>query len=120
MIKATLKHECGMYQDMREFIDVVEKLGALRRIPDADPQFEIGGVTEVAAGLPECPALLFEQIKGFAPGFRIFTNATTTPQRAALALGIDPKLRPIRPMEFGLFAIFNRSRLIRKGIPFAA
>jgi 4-hydroxy-3-polyprenylbenzoate decarboxylase len=88
-----------MYQDLREFIDLVEKLGALRRIPDADPQFEIGGITEVAAGLPECPALLFEQIKGFAPGFRIFTNATTTPQRAALALGIDPGLRPLDALK---------------------
>ena len=66
-----------MYKDLREFINLVEKLGALRRIPDADPQFEIGGITELAAGLPECPALLFEQIKGFAPGFRIFTNAAS-------------------------------------------
>src|SRR5262244_2626764 len=87
-----------MYKDLREFIDLVEKLGALRRIPDAE-QFEIGGVTEVAAGLPECPALLFDRIKGFAPGFRIFTNATTTPQQAALALGIDPKLRPLDALK---------------------
>ena len=42
---------------------------------------------------------LFEQIKGFAPGFRIFTNATTTPQQAALALGIDPKLRPLDALK---------------------
>jgi 4-hydroxy-3-polyprenylbenzoate decarboxylase len=88
-----------MYQDLREFITLVEKLGALRRITDANPQFEIGGITEVAAGLPECPALLFEQLKGFAPGFRIFTNATTTPQRAALALGIDPSLRPLDALK---------------------
>jgi len=88
-----------MYHDLREFIGLVEKLGALRRIPDADPQFEIGGITEVAAGLPECPALLFEQIKGFAPGVRIFTNATTTPQRAALALGIDPGLRRLDALK---------------------
>lgn len=88
-----------MYRDLREFISLVEKVGALRRIADADPQFEIGGITEVAAGLPECPALLFEQIKGFAPGYRIFTNATTTPQRAALALGIDPSLRPLDALK---------------------
>ena len=54
---------------------------------DADPHFELGGITEVAAGTPECPALLFDRIKGYPPGFRVFTNATTTPQRAALALG---------------------------------
>src|SRR5215471_18676842 len=88
-----------MYKDLREFIDLVEKLGALRRIPDADPQFEIGGITEVAAGLPECPALLFDRIKGFPPGYRIFTNATTNPQRAALALGIDPHLTPVEALK---------------------
>src|SRR5262249_7888906 len=41
------------------------------------------------------PALLFDEIIGFPRGFRVFTNATTSPQRAALALGIDPDLRPI-------------------------
>src|SRR5215218_7986910 len=32
-------------------------------------------------------------------GFRVFSNATTTPQRAALALGLDPKLRPIDALK---------------------
>ena len=72
---------------------------ALRCIDGADPRFEIGGITEVAAGTPECPALLFDNIKGFPKGFRIFTNATTSPQRAALALGIDPMLRPLDALK---------------------
>ena len=76
-----------MYKDLRDFIALVDKLGVLRRIIGADPQFEIGGITEVAAGLPDCPALLFDDIKGYRRGLRIFTNATTNVQRAALALG---------------------------------
>src|SRR2546421_2681817 len=84
-----------MYKDLREFIELVDKLGALRRIEGADPRFEIGAVTEVAAGRSDAPALLFDGIKGFPRGFRIFTNATTSPQRAALALGMDPGLRPL-------------------------
>src|SRR5262249_12100253 len=48
---------------------------------------------------PDCPALLFDRIKGFPPGFRILTNATTTPQRAALALGIDPNLKPLDALK---------------------
>ena len=88
-----------LYQDLREFITLVDKLGALRRVTDADPKFEIGGITEVAAGSSDCPALLFERMKGCAPGFRIFTNATTTPARAALALGIDPRLRPLDALK---------------------
>ena len=87
------------YQDLREFITQVEKLGALRRIDGADPRFEIGGITEVAAGEPDCPALLFDDIKGFRRGFRVFSNATVSPQRAALALGIDPGLRPLDALK---------------------
>jgi 3-polyprenyl-4-hydroxybenzoate decarboxylase len=83
------------YTDLRDYIGCVEQLGALRHINGADPVGEVGGVTEVAAGMPSCPALLFDNIKGFPKGFRIFTNATVSAQRAALALGIDPKLRPV-------------------------
>jgi 4-hydroxy-3-polyprenylbenzoate decarboxylase len=84
-----------MYKDLREFIDAVEDLGMLRRIQGADPRFEIGGITEVAAGLADCPALLFDDITGYRRGFRIFTNAVSNVQRAALALGIDPALQPL-------------------------
>jgi UbiD family decarboxylase len=84
-----------VYQDLRGFISAVDALGALRRIDGADPRHEIGGITEVAAGLAGCPALLFDHIKGFPAGTRVFTNAVTNPQRAALALGIDPALAPL-------------------------
>ncbi len=88
-----------IYKDLRGFIKQVDELGSLRRINGADPRFELGGITEVAAGTPECPALLFDRIKGYQPGFRVFTNATTTPQRAALALGIDPSLKPLDALK---------------------
>ncbi len=83
------------FRDLREFIASVERFSTLRRVQGADPMFEIGGITEVAAGLPETPALLFDDIKGFAHGFRIFTNPLMAPERAALALGLDPTLRSL-------------------------
>jgi 4-hydroxy-3-polyprenylbenzoate decarboxylase len=88
-----------IYKDLRGFIKQVDELGALRRVRGADPKFELGGITEVAAGTAECPALLFERIMGYAQGVRVFTNATTTPQRAALALGIDPSLKPLDALK---------------------
>jgi UbiD family decarboxylase len=87
------------YQDLRGFIRQVDELGALRRVNGADPRFEVGGITEVAAGTPDCPALLFDRLKGFPKGYRVFTNATTTAQRAALALGIDPTLKPLDALK---------------------
>src|SRR5436190_3112406 len=88
-----------MYKDLREFIELVERLNALRRIDGADPRHEIGGITEIAAGRPDGPALLFDGITGFPRGFRVFANATTNSQRAALALGIDPALRPLDALK---------------------
>ncbi len=87
------------YRDLRDFIGQIEALGALRHIAGADPQHEIGAVTEVAAGMPECPALLFDSIAGFPRGYRILTNTVTNPQRAALALGIDPSLHPLDALK---------------------
>jgi 3-polyprenyl-4-hydroxybenzoate decarboxylase len=88
-----------MYKDLREFTEPVDALHALRRIEGADVRFEIGGITEVAAGRPDGPALLFDAINGFPRGFRIFTNACTNPQRAARALGLDPALRPLDALK---------------------
>ncbi|HJU19669.1 MAG TPA: UbiD family decarboxylase [Stellaceae bacterium] len=87
------------YDDLRGFIACVERLGALRHIDGADPVCEIGGVTEIAAGRPDCPALLFDDIKGHRQGFRVFTNATVSAQRAALALGIDPLSAPLDALK---------------------
>ncbi len=87
------------YRDLRDFIDKVDGLGVLRRVDGADPDGELGGITEVAAGMPDCPALLFDNILGLPPGFRVFTNATTSPQRSALALGLDTSLRPVDALK---------------------
>jgi UbiD family decarboxylase len=72
-----------MYRDLREFIALVDRLGAIRRINGADPRFETGGIAAVAAGRADCPALLFDEIKGHRHGTRVFTN-TTNVRRAAL------------------------------------
>jgi UbiD family decarboxylase len=87
------------YGDLREFIERVEELGLLRRLKGADARHEIGAVTEVAAGMVNPPALLFDDIPGYRPGFRVFSNATTSTQRAALALGIDPHLTPLEALK---------------------
>lgn len=88
-----------MYRDLREFIDLVDRAGLLRRIENADALNEIGGITEVAAGLAAPPSLLFDNIKGYPAGFRVFTNATVGARNAAIALGLDHTLRPIEALR---------------------
>lgn len=82
-----------MYQDLREFIDDVQKLAELRNIDRADPHLEIGAITEVAASSSLCPMLLFDNITGYPPGYRIVTNLLHTPRRLVLALGLPLDLR---------------------------
>ena len=53
-----------MHRDLREFIEDVERIGELKKVEGADPEVEIGAITEVAAGSPSCPMLLFDRIKG--------------------------------------------------------
>ena len=55
-----------IYKDLRGFIKQVDELGVLRRVHGADPKFELGGITEVAAGTPECPALPNDEMEKIA------------------------------------------------------
>ncbi len=87
------------YRDLRDFVSLVEAIGDLRRVSGAALEHEIGAITEVAAGHPRCPALLFDAIPGQPAGNRIFTNATVSARRAALALGIDPNLPPLEALK---------------------
>lgn len=87
------------YRDLRDFIDLLEGLGEIKHVRGARLDHEIGAITEVAAGLPQCPALLFEAIPGQAAGNRILTNTTVKTRRAALALGLDPELPPLEALR---------------------
>ena len=87
------------YRDLRDFISMVDRIGDLKHVSGAALEFEIGAITEVAAGLERCPALLFDKIPGQPAGNRVFTNATVSARRAALALGIDHQLAPIDALK---------------------
>ena len=84
-----------MYQDLRQFIDDVERIGELKKVQGASCDLEMGAITEVAAGSPLCPMLLFDHIKGYPPGYRILTNLLHTPKRLALTVGLSPELKGV-------------------------
>jgi len=80
--------------DLRGWLDRVEALGELHRIKsEVDPIDEMGGLTYVAAKREGAPVLLFEKVKGAAPGTRsIFNLLGTSLPRIALAFGLSPDL----------------------------
>jgi UbiD family decarboxylase len=84
-----------MFNDLREFIDQVDKMGECKVIENADWNLEIGHITELATTHPDPPLLVFDNIKGYPPGYRIVTNVLTTEKRLALVLGLPPDLKSI-------------------------
>ena len=90
-----------MYDDLRGFIDVIEKRNELLRISDADPDLEIGAITVLAGQQGENhPAVLFDKIKGYPEGYRILTNLVTTKARSRIGAGIDPDIQIKDEVEF--------------------
>jgi 4-hydroxy-3-polyprenylbenzoate decarboxylase len=75
------------YKDLREFIEVLEKKGMLKRI-----KIEVSAELEITEILDRTvknhgPALLFENVKGYK--IPVFANAFGTLERMNLALGVN-------------------------------
>ena len=64
--------------DLREFIRLAEETGELVRIQGADPHLEIGALYELSLEHDEPPVLLFDDIKGYPPGYRVLMNIRTS------------------------------------------
>ena len=82
------------YSSIRDFVEEVHRIGELRIIEGAEIS-EIGPIAALARMTDECPAVLFDKVKDYPSGFRVFANNINSPKRVALALGIDPMLQPI-------------------------
>ena len=62
------------YDGLRSFLAECEKLGEVKVIRDADWNLEIGALTEMVSELiDEPPALMFDEIAGYPPGFRVLS-----------------------------------------------
>jgi 4-hydroxy-3-polyprenylbenzoate decarboxylase len=82
------------YDDLREWIAALEKVGELKRITaEVDPILEVTEITDRVSKWsardgrgPGGPALLFEKVKGH-PGHKILINQFGSERRMNLALG---------------------------------
>ncbi|MFB3885850.1 MAG: UbiD family decarboxylase [Thermodesulfobacteriota bacterium] len=105
-----------MFNDLREYIREVKKVDRCKIFEGADWDLEIGTLTEIEASDPNSPLLIFDQIKGYLPGYRVVTNFIHTPRRFALMTGlpagatamdlvkawrqkVKPGFKPIPPVE---------------------
>ena len=81
-----------IFTDLRHYISTLEKLGQLKVIEGASCDLEIGAITEIATFRKNCPAVLFDSIKGFPKGFRILTNFLSNRLRERLVFGVSDDL----------------------------
>src|ERR1043166_271751 len=77
--------------DLREFVERLDRAGDLKTFNGADWNHEIGALTEIGAE-KNGPALMFDNIKGYPAGFRVLTNFLQAQSRTAIALGLPEQL----------------------------
>jgi len=78
------------YEDLREWIEIVDEFGELKKISGADWNLEMGAITELIGreGKYPPPAIVFDNIPGYPQGFRTIFGTTGSVQRMALTLGL--------------------------------
>ncbi|HLY66231.1 MAG TPA: UbiD family decarboxylase, partial [Chloroflexota bacterium] len=92
------------WKDFREFVAELERRGLTRTVQGADPNLEIGALTELMAERGG-PMLIFEGIKGYPQNYRIAAKPYATPLRSAIGIGLPEDATP-----FEMFKVW-RERL---------
>src|SRR6202521_472118 len=77
-------------KDLRSWIGQVEAAGDLKIIRGAEPGEEIRGIVDIYQGRMGNPAVMFDEVPGFAKGHRVLANILTPVPRINIALGLPP------------------------------
>ncbi|MBI4332124.1 MAG: UbiD family decarboxylase [Chloroflexi bacterium] len=77
-----------MKLDIREWLQQVRAIEPLVTIEGADAHLEIGAVTLENVKNEHCPAILFDPVLGYEPGYGVLTGSVTTPARTATTLNL--------------------------------
>jgi 4-hydroxy-3-polyprenylbenzoate decarboxylase len=79
--------------DLRSWLDDVKRLDQLMTVENVDWDLELSTLTEIINERAKIrPAIVFDRIKGYPPGYRIAVNALSSVNRLALTMGLDPQL----------------------------
>jgi UbiD family decarboxylase len=85
------------HADLRELIDRVRKIDELAVVPGVDPHLELGTLIELVAhrGGEGARAVLFEQLAGVDPQFRVVSGMTNSAKRLAVTMGLPTPGHPL-------------------------
>ena len=78
------------WNDLREWLGLVEAAGELKHVRGANSEEDIGAITEMLDHNENSPCVLFDEIPNFQPGYRVLANSMGSRKRQAITLGLDP------------------------------
>jgi len=81
------------FDDLRKFIEKVDQIGELKTVKGADPNTDIGPITEITAWSHDHPSILFEDIKGYSKGSRVFVHSFDSYKRMQLLYGFPDGMK---------------------------
>lgn len=85
------------FKDLRGFISKIEETGDLVKVGvEVDWDLEAGAISRRVYEMSG-PALLFENLKDYPPGYRLFGGSLGTFRRVAISFGLDPDT-PVREL----------------------
>jgi 4-hydroxy-3-polyprenylbenzoate decarboxylase len=87
------------YHGLRDWLEEIERMGQLRYVHGANWQEEIGGATDVLQHHDDSPAVMFDQVPGCDPEFRVFVNGFGATDRIALTLGVPTGMSKVETSE---------------------
>src|ERR1700733_4177426 len=76
----------GAVEDLRAWLDYMRSRGLVSEVLGADPHLEVGAVPDLNAKQGK-RVLLFDEMKGYARGFRILTGSLLDAGRVSYTLG---------------------------------
>jgi 4-hydroxy-3-polyprenylbenzoate decarboxylase len=75
-------------KDLRAWIADIEAAGELRTVTGAEREEEIGAIVDIHMRKMSNPAVLFDEVPGYAKGYRVLANILTSVRRINIALGL--------------------------------
>lgn len=91
------------FKDLRDFIRTLEKIGDIVHIEqEVDWDQEAGAISRRVCEMSG-PALMFDKVKDYPEGYRLFAGSLATYSRVAVALGLPPNT-PVKD----IFAEYER------------
>jgi UbiD family decarboxylase len=93
-------------QDLRTWLGQIEAAGELQVIKGANREEEIGGIVDFYQRQAGNQAVLFDDVPGYASGYRVLANILTSVRRINLTLGL--------PLDASKMALVNYWRKYMK------